>query len=120
MSEPLILRPALAETHRTEAVPDKRYPGARNKAAFGPDTQIRELKAHIELKLRQIANLVSRGRYDQAGLVADIVSENRARLVLLVTELQAQEHVPEPAPVLVKPKNKAVRKPKRYPRWGDK
>lgn len=117
---PLILRPSQARTRRTENVPDKRFPSTRNKAAYGLDVQVRELKAHIERKLRQIAQLVRNGRYDQAGKVADIVSERRARLVLLVAGLEALEPEPEAAPILTKPKTKQVRKVKRYGRWSDK
>lgn len=118
--DPAVYRPSQARTHRTEAVPDKRFPSTRNKAAYGLDVQVRELKAHIERKLRQIAQLVRNGRYDQAGKVADIVSEARARLVLKVAGLEALEPEPEAAPILTKPKTKSVRKPKRYGRWSDK
>jgi hypothetical protein len=116
----MFLRPALAETHRTEAIPDNRKPSTRNKASYGPDTQIAELNAFILRSLHQIANHVHARRFEQAGKVCEIVTVKRTRLIALMAELQAADTLPEPAPVLVKPKNKAVRKPKRYPRWGDK
>jgi hypothetical protein len=116
-----IFRPGhVARTMATTPIPDPRLPATRHKASYGLDVQVQELSAHIKRKLHQLANLVHRGRYDQAGKVADIVSEARARLVLLAAGIEALEPEPEPAPILTKPKTHTVRKPKRYGRWSDK
>jgi hypothetical protein len=115
-----VLRPGIAQTHRTEAIPDHRYPSTRTKASYGLDVQIRELKAHIERKLRQVVQLVRNGRYDQAGKVCDIISEARARLVLMAVGIEALEPEPEAEPIMVKPKVKAVKKPRTYKRWSEK
>lgn len=120
VSNAVILRPGIARTRHTEPVPDRQFTSARNKAQMTPEAQVKMLRGHIHTKLRQIHQLVSHGRYDQAGKVADIVSADRARLVLLVTEIDQLPKTPEPAPILTKPKTKQVRKPKRYGRWSDK
>lgn len=111
---PAILRPNMARTHRTEAIRDNRKPSSRTKASYGPDVQIAELTAFIHRALHQIANHVQAKRYDKAGKVCEIVSTARARLVLLVQELDQAETLPEPAPILTKPKHRTVKARKVY------
>ncbi len=115
-----VLRPGIAQTHRTEAIKDDRKPSTRNKASYGHDVQIAELNAHILRCLHKIANHVQAKRFDQAGIACELVVKDRARLAGLMVELAAMPVDPEPAPVLTKPKTHVVRKRKVYKQWASK
>lgn len=97
-------------------------PPARKAERNAADTQIKAIKADIEVNLKQIARLVSIGRMDKAGIVCEIVTKQRLRLAEVTEkylEILEQEPKPEVA-VNRRPGSRLERKVKRQKRWSKK
>lgn len=110
----------LLEMSPTRKVADKQRNIARDKTKTDLDRQISMLSAHIRLKLKDVARLVSQGKFDDAMRYASVAVTTRETLNLRLDareKLNALPNLPERDPVLRK--SRSFKKVKQYKRWSD-
>lgn len=94
----------------------------RDPSRASVQTQLAATQKAIDYNLKLITRLVSRGRFDQAGKVCEIVTRQRMRRMDLIrkrNDMLAQPAVPEPAPRTRQSRTRALVKVKRYKMFSD-